>query len=59
MTTFLLTVAILGALEVLGTLWHLARGTVPVRTAGSMALNAAIMAGYGVWALVLLLTGAA
>lgn len=55
MTAFLWTMALFGALEVLGVLWLLAQGAIPPRTPRSMAVNATIMSGLGVWALVLLL----
>lgn len=56
MRTFLVSMAILGALEVVTTLIRLSRGSVPERTPGSMALNAVVMACLGLWAAYLLVT---
>ena len=58
MKAFLLTMAILGALEVGVTLVSLARRYTPERTPGSMAFNAVVMAFLGLWAAYLLVGGA-
>jgi len=58
MKHFLLTIVIVGAIEVVGALTNLARGKVPETTPQEMAVNAIILGVLGAWAAYLLVNQA-
>ena len=53
MSKFLWTFIALGVLEIVVTVWNLARNKVPCRTAEGMAINAILFVGLVAWALTL------
>jgi hypothetical protein len=51
MSTLILAIVALGAIEIIGTLWNLTNNRVPRRTSTDMAISLAVWVGIVVWAL--------